>query len=541
MSQTGVMIDQAEVSPAAAERHSLRSSAHALIDKLKRGQPDFDEGLRVAHQLRETREFDLLDELTDQLRRAGEDNPTIRRLEAQSFIERGKAIPALDILESSAARLDKDSKEWGEAHGLMGRAWKQIFFDTEDKTSPQARKALANSMREYAIPYSADPAENVWQGLHLLAVANFVQAQGLPIDAAIDSERLARDIISILAAKPEAERDNWYHGSLAEAHLALNDLDAAEDNIKAYVRDPKTTAFALGGTLRQFTDLWLLDKKGDREYGIVQSLRAALMKKHGDLELSPEQLQRALGDRPPDEQLESILGPDWPKTYRWFEVGLKSGRAVGVISQGELGRIGSGFLVKGADFKAGWGDELFVLTNAHVVSNDPNDGGIPPQEACIKFEAADKDKSYDIDSIMWISGKNRLDAVILRLTEPVKDIPPLRTTTLLPLLDGKQRVYIIGYPGGGELSISFQDNILLDHEGPPEGTPVDAGVRHLQYRTPTEGGSSGSPVFNASTWKVIALHHAGGQSIRRLNGRIEQWPANEGIWIKSIIDAARKE
>src|SRR5262245_64761055 len=98
-----------------------------------------------------------------------------------------------------------------------------------------------------------------------------------------------------------------YHRSLAEAHLALNDLDAAEDNIKAYVRDPKTTAFALGGTLRQFTALWLLDKKGDREYGIVQSLRAELMKKHGDLELSPEQLQSALGDRQTEEQLAMIL------------------------------------------------------------------------------------------------------------------------------------------------------------------------------------------------------------------------------------------
>ena len=50
----------------------------------------------------------------------------------------------------------------------------------------------------------------------------------------------------------------------------------------------------------------------------------------------------------------------------------------------------------------------------------------------------------------------------------------------------------------------------------------------MHYRAPTEKGSSGSPIFNASPWQVVALHHAG--------GRPEEWPANEGIWIPSITD-----
>jgi len=80
---------------------------------------------------------------------------------------------------------------------------------------------------------------------------------------------------------------------------------------------------------------------------------------------------------------------------------------------------------------------------------------------------------------------------------------------------------------------------LLEHEGPTAGKPANSHVRRVQYRAPTEGGSSGSPVFNGNNWRVIALHHAGGNDMQRLNGSIEKWPANQGIWIQSIVDGSK--
>jgi Trypsin-like peptidase domain len=113
---------------------------------------------------------------------------------------------------------------------------------------------------------------------------------------------------------------------------------------------------------------------------------------------------------------------------------------------------------------------------------------------------------------------------------------PLAST--LPIVQHGARVYIVGHPGGRDLAFSFQDNELLDHEGPPGGNPQIKGVSRVHYRAPTEPGSSGSPVFNAGQWEVIALHHMGLKAgMPRLNGKDGSYAANEGISMLSIKGA----
>jgi V8-like Glu-specific endopeptidase len=61
----------------------------------------------------------------------------------------------------------------------------------------------------------------------------------------------------------------------------------------------------------------------------------------------------------------------------------------------------------------------------------------------------------------------------------------------------------------------------------------------LHYRAPTAGGSSGSPVFNED-WEVMGLHHLGGKlGVEKLNGKSGTYAANEGLWIQSIVKAAK--
>jgi V8-like Glu-specific endopeptidase len=126
----------------------------------------------------------------------------------------------------------------------------------------------------------------------------------------------------------------------------------------------------------------------------------------------------------------------------------------------------------------------------------------------------------------------------------VTDVAALPVAAALPVVQEspKTKVYVIGYPGGHDLAFSFQDNELLDHEGPPAGVPQVSDLCRVHYRAPTEPGSSGSPVFDASLWEVIALHHKGSKDgLPRLNGKPGVYAANEGISMQSIKDAIRND
>jgi hypothetical protein len=180
-----------------------------------------------------------------------------------------------------------------------------------------------------------------------------------------------------------------------------------------------------------------------------------------------------------------------------------------------------------------------------VVTDDPDaDEGRRPSEVTVCFQrSVDDGASHAVTEIVWRSPRSRLDASLLRLSPslPKDEVAPLPLSPDLPILKERNRVYVIGHPDGGELSISMQDNELLDHEGPPRGTPPDPICRRVHYHAPTEKGMSGSPVVNDSVWEVIALHHRGGKAMPRLNGRSGEYKANQGIWIRSIIEAARRD
>jgi hypothetical protein len=286
---------------------------------------------------------------------------------------------------------------------------------------------------------------------------------------------------------------------------------------------------------------------------------------------------------PAAAQLEAVLGPEGPKTYAWWRAGVDAARSVGAVRQRLGQRLGTCFLVRAVDFGLQPADELLVLTNFHVVNPAGEGDALEPEMAEVVFEAADPGRVYPVAEVLWCSPVDTHDACLLRLAEPVTGIAPLPLSTTLPPRPAvwseeawrmtrarrtepnapatvatpadpaaaaaaasppppAARVYIIGHPAGRELSISFQDNELLDHEGEPGGQPSKPGVCKLHYCTPTEPGNSGSPVFDDRNWRVVALHHAGGQrGLRRLNGIGGTDGANEGLGMAALLQAARSE
>lgn len=488
-------------------------------------------------ELRKLREFDLLTTLSERVARSHPRNPLVRRFQTQGLIETGHPTAAIEVAKAALKGLADSDPEWSELYGLIGRAYKQIVMDAADPRDTDSRASLRKSLKAYSKPYSKDP-NNTWHAINLAAVSSFATRTGIELPTSLCAKALASKIIETIDAKPEADRDNWDAATLAEAYMAIGDFTQVESNLKIYLSDPGVSAFDVGSTLRQFSQVWGLQTAQDaRERGILQALRARLLQLPGaEINLRPQEVKRLQAQSTPSaEQLEAILGTDGTTSYRWWKMGLDAACAVGAVYAGVDQRIGTCFLVKASDIKLNSTNELLVLTNFHVINPEGSGGALRPEDAQLAFEAIDMDKRYEIKEVVWCSPVDQHDSCLLRLTEEPA-IQPLPIAPSLPLIAAGARVYVIGYPTGGGLAFSMQDNALLDHEGPQAGTPPIPNVLRIHYRAPTEKGSSGSPVFNRSSWQVIALHHAGGE-LPQLNGKPGTHPANEGIALTSIIAA----
>jgi S1-C subfamily serine protease len=227
-------------------------------------------------------------------------------------------------------------------------------------------------------------------------------------------------------------------------------------------------------------------------------------------------------------RLEKTFGSDRYVPLAWYRLGLERCRGVAQIRD-RFGRgLGTGFVIRGTDLAPNLGDGFLLLTNNHVVPS-----AVTPENAVVAFEALETmaGQQLRVTEMLWTSPFAELDATLLRLDKPVSGPEAFPIANQLPRNDGeekgKQKVYVIGHPLGGGLSISLSDNALLAYN-----------ERLLHYRAPTEGGSSGSPVFN-DQWDLIALHHGGGEALKRLDGEAGFYQANEGIYIQRIIEAVR--
>jgi hypothetical protein len=257
-------------------------------------------------------------------------------------------------------------------------------------------------------------------------------------------------------------------------------------------------------------------------------LRAALLRREGGMvQTGPGGIQREIAVvKQAVNQLEKVFGDDRTVTLQWFQLGLERAMSVARVERLDGKGHGTGWLVQSSDFfpPASFpdGPRLLLLTNAHVVNQEGTGGALSPDDARANFQALHQMCEF-APKVVWSSPPDALDATFLefRGTPPTAKSLPLFEKTVR-LTEPPSRMYIIGHPGGSDLQLSLHDNLLLG-----------CNDRLLHYRTPTEGGSSGSPVFEAQAWRVVGLHHAGG-TLERLDGTQPPYEANEGISIRAI-------
>jgi hypothetical protein len=285
---------------------------------------------------------------------------------------------------------------------------------------------------------------------------------------------------------------------------------------------PHLDAFEFASTLRQVQEVWRLSSKDPSQAPLLDILRSTEARKiGGEVTLSAYEVGARLQANFDAERLLPLP---------WWQLGLTRCGSIARIQSATGIKVGSGFLVDPVDFlgrDAGVPGPV-LLTNWHVISRGGTfDGSISPEIAQARFEVSDQ--TVPVGGI--VACNEALDACLVSLGQPLDPAVaccPLRPPPPIVFKPGR-RVYVIGYPEGGDLSFSIHDSFWLGMD-----------PTRFHYRTPTEPGSSGSPVFDQDNWMVVALHHAGGSRVPRLTG-VGTYEANEGISIAAIQAAVRAQ
>lgn len=191
---------------------------------------------------------------------------------------------------------------------------------------------------------------------------------------------------------------------------------------------------------------------------------------------------------------------------RYLADGVARARAVCRIS-GPMG-MGTGFLVSRG----------VIMTNNHVLENESQ-----AQDSIAEFNYEDGHTPVVVKlqpRRLFLTDIDLDFTVVACDDTPIADIVPIKLLRDPATITRNELASIIQHPAGRRKEIALHNN---------EVTHVKDKVIH--YRTDTEPGSSGSPVFN-NRWQLVALHHAGWFEP---DGRA----TNEGIRIAAIVEKLR--
>jgi hypothetical protein len=482
--------------------------------------------------LRGVRRYAEIHTIADALLGHGLNDAVIKRQFAQALVDTDSPAAARLVYQGILDDPSTPAAERPEALGGIGRCYKQLYV--LDQVQTRRAQYLPAALAAYHQAYHANHA-NYWHGINIVALLARAARDGIEVDGVADtaaeSARVAREVLDlVLSVKPPGV---WELATACEAGVALGDDDLAIARATMLVSRPEVDTFTLASLLRQLVELWQLSTDGLPGQILVPLLRSAVLGRDGGavvVDPRDARADRSVGivgyESSKGEGLEAVLGRERYKGMNWWLTGLERCRAVARIENTFSDAIGTGFLVGGKQLSPVLPD-LVLVTNGHVLPEDLAYG-----EACAVFHGLIGDsestkRRFDVIRWWWYQPSKApdLDVSILELDGYPAQVTPIPMAQGMPRLEAraKPRAYVIGHPLGWDTpQFSLQDNLLIDYDD-----------TLVHYRSPTEPGSSGSPVFD-STWSLIAVHHAGGLETPKLHGEGGTYPANEGISVAAI-------
>lgn len=458
---------------------------------------------------------------------------------AQARIDLGDLDGADALLAQALADAPADHPERAELRGLQGRAAKQRWVHERQADGLGGEQRLLQALAAYAQVVAEKPAR-WWHGINTVALC--VQAEALQLPLPLDWRTLAARIFKERVADWRHDRKDpqaFGQATAAEAALALGKLNDAELWACRFALSPDATAFSLNSFARQLREVWQVPRTPSGRAG-GQRERMLLVVERALAQLGGTFTLQGRADA---GYLEKVYNRERYVGYGRWRDALQACGAVARIERASGAGVGTGFVVRGDALHPRLGAGPVLVTNAHVISDDGVDGALPSAEARVRFEVdARADRGYvplAVQQLLWSSppaeigdvvrADSHFDVTLCTLAGPKPPSQLLMQAPRVPLPSAQSRAYIIGHPDGDGLQFSVADSELL---------AVGAGGKLVHYRTPTVGGSSGSPVFDAD-WKVYALHHAGSEQAPSLVGGAPG-PANEGITLHAIRAALQR-
>ncbi len=212
----------------------------------------------------------------------------------------------------------------------------------------------------------------------------------------------------------------------------------------------------------------------------------------------------------------------------YMERGLNAARAVARVAFPDRRAKGTGFMIS---------DRLFV-TNHHVVQSR-DDATRYRAEFNYEIDLSGAERpatifNLDPDAFFFTDDIDGLDVTVIAIGDRVRGEEPLQAFGWCGLSASSTKhalgdyVTIIQHPQGRHKEVVLRENVIAGRDDVA-----------LHYVADTEGGSSGSPVFN-SDWSPVALHHWGGVHAWQGSGAYQPNTVNEGIRISAIVRALRE-
>jgi V8-like Glu-specific endopeptidase len=522
----------------------LEMAVRSIADELARSAMPVEHVRKAVKVLNNVRHFEHTRTLGKAWSECRPFDATIAKCYAQALIDLFELDTAETLLNDALKKAEakpNDAQAQGEIpeyYGLLGRVEKQRYVRSGDKNR------LVEATNRYLAQIEANRQTEswFWHAINAIALAAREQRESVIPNGRTIQVPSASDVYKHMKKLyHETPHNPWIPATASEAALALGKCDDAELWLYRFLSHERVQPFYVQSYDRQLREIWQGEPTqsgsncADR---LVRITTRHILRTQSQFSVSPAAIP-ALKEAVERGELggleKNFLGESTFSVANVRDM-LAACSSIGCVMNRSGARLGTGFILDGAWLGFSNVGVVFV-TNAHVLSAIVPKA-ILPGNALVSFEVeseiAQKPIFYSVDQVLFesepgnlsASSDDTLDVTIVTLkseTQVVTKFSALKTAISLPLVQDKSKAYVVGHPLGSGLQISLNDSLLLD---------IDDAERLVHYRTPTDPGSSGSPVFNTD-WEVIGLHHGGSRKTPRLRGSGD-YEANEAISLLSI-------